>query len=315
MNTDAPVLSHEFQRLYCAASVFEEFSALHPVSFLRVLPFQARDLLLDTPPLLAAEAAHLANPNDTTRLAVLDAFAQCNLLSAVEVANLKPVIDVFGTDFFEFMGEVYANAGMFICALRWYREFIAELERRRPGTASDDEDVYANVGYCLYSLGLFPEAITWSKSCIGPCQTADTVNRVLINYEAQLLGGCVQGIERTGGRTRYTVNVNDPKQASHLAARIKEAMDTFAPFQEAYIAWANFDAPLPEIQPYNYPFQAERDAGCLPRHRLNLVFALCGQADALVDQSYEAQAKRFLFEAALLEPQAEFVRSRIEAIA
>jgi hypothetical protein len=33
-----------------------------------------------------------------------------------------------GADFFDLMGLVYASAGMYICALRWYREFIRELE-------------------------------------------------------------------------------------------------------------------------------------------------------------------------------------------
>src|SRR5258708_7527501 len=168
MTIEPPVLSGNFQRLYCGAAVFEGFSALHPVSFARVLPFQAQDPVVDDPRLLTAEAAHLANPNDVTRLAVVDAFGQSGLLSESDVVSLKPVIDCFDVDFFELMGEVYANAGMFICALRWHREFIAELEERRPNIASDSESVYASVGYCLHSLGLYPEAITWSKSCIGP---------------------------------------------------------------------------------------------------------------------------------------------------
>ena len=310
-----PILSADFQRLYCDASVFEWFSALHPISFSRVLPFQAQDAVAGNPRLLAAEAAHLAAPNDATRLAVLDAFGQCGLLPASDAASLKPVIDFFDADFFELMGEIYANSGMSICALRWHREFIAELEARRPNTASDSESVYASAGYCLYSLGLYPEAIAWSKCCIGPRQTADTVSRALIDYEAQLQGGCIQCIERVAPRTRYTVSAFDPAEANKLTPRLKLAMKSLAPFQETHIDWISSEASMPEIQPEGYPFQAERDAGTLTRHRMNLIFALCGQADALTARGHTAEAKRLLFEAALLEPQAEFVRDRLKAMA
>jgi|ERR1051326_379370 tetratricopeptide (TPR) repeat protein len=307
-------LSEDFQRLYCDDALFGAFCALHPISFTRVLPFQAEDPIMDNRGLLAAETRHLANPNEVTRLAVAEAFGQCGLLSASDVASLELVIDPFETDFFEFMGEVYANAGMFICALRWYREFIADLEAHRPNTASDSESVYASVGYCLYSLGLYPEAIAWSKSCIGPRQTADTVTRALINYEAQLQGGCVQAIERMSSRIRYTVSTFDPAQTVQLTPRLKLAITTLAPFQEVYIDWINADAPAPKIQPGDYPFQAERDGGALTRHRMNLIFALCAQADALTDRGYAAEAKQLLFEAALLEPEAGFVRDRLHGL-
>lgn len=315
MKTDMPVLSEDFQRLYCDPPVFDQFSALHPVSFTRVLPFQVQDMAADHAYLLAAEAAHLADPNDDTRSAVLDAFGRSELLSNAEVANVKSVVDFFGADFFEVMGEVYANAGMFICALRWHREYIMELEARQPGTSSDGESVYAGVGYCLYSLGLFPEAITWSKSCIGPNQTADTINRTLIDYEAQAQGGCIQGVERAAGRTRYLASTSDPDQMSQITSRVKDAMKTFAPFQAAHVDWVSINAPPLEINADGYPFRVERDAGALPRHRMNLIFALCGQADALIAQGRNAEAKRFLIEAALLEPQAEFIGNRLDSIA
>ena len=314
MNAEAPVLSEDFQRLYCDAKVFAGFSVLHPVDFTRVLPFQPEDPVADDPRLLAAEAALLANSNDATRLAVLDAFGRCDLLSAPDVAALKQVVDYFDADFFELMGEVYANAGMFICALRWHREFIAELEANRPNTASDSESVYASVGYCLYSLGMFPESIMWSRSCIGPRQTADAVSRALINYEAQLHGGCIQGIERVPPRARYTVSAFDPAQASQVTPRLKLAMEFFAPVQATLVNWISSETPAPEIEPEGYPFQAERDASGLTRHRMNLLFALCGQADALTARGYAAEAKRLLLEAALLEPQAEFVQDRLKAM-
>jgi hypothetical protein len=315
MKNDAPLLSEEFQRLYCDPLVIDQFSALHPANFTHILPFQSRDAVVDDPSLLAAEAAHLENPNNHTRLAVLDAFGQCGLLSNDEVANLKSVVDFFDADFFEVMGEIYANAGMFICALRWHREFIVELEARQPGTSSDGESVYAIAGYCLYSLGLFPEAITWSKSCIGPYQTADTINRTLIEYEAQAQGGCIQGIERAAGRTRYLASASDPDQMSQVTSRLKDAMETFGPFQPAYVDWVSVNAPALEINADGYPFRVERDAGALPRHRMNLIFALCGQADALIALGRNAEAKRFLIEAMFLEPQVEFIKNRINAIA
>jgi hypothetical protein len=63
-----------------------------------------------------------------------------------------------------------------------------------------------------------------------------------------------------------------------------------------------------------YPFKLELDNGCLPRHKMNLIFALCGHADDLLARGFGAEAKRLLLEAALLEPQAEFVQARIEAL-
>ena len=71
---------------------------------------------------------------------------------------------------------------------------------------------------------------------------------------------------------------------------------------------------MPEIQPEGYPFQAEHDVGTLTQHRMHLIFALCGQVDALTDRGYTAEAKRLLLEAALLEPQAEFIRDRFKAM-
>src|SRR5262249_23155806 len=157
MTNDRPTFSEAFQALYCNALPFERMSALHPVNMTRALPFQAHDPVADNPGLLSAETDHLVNQNNLTRLGVVKAFAQCNLLTDSDLATIRPVIDFFDADFFEFMGEIYANAGMFICALRWYREFISELELRRPQILSDNESVYASVGYCLYSLGLYPE--------------------------------------------------------------------------------------------------------------------------------------------------------------
>ena len=100
----------------------------------------------------------------------MDAYLRCGLLEKEEADNLKSVLDLFGFDFFDLMGLIYANAGMFICALRWYREFVAELETN-PRSGLDNESVYASVGYCRYALGLFAEAISWSKSCLPGSNT------------------------------------------------------------------------------------------------------------------------------------------------
>lgn len=286
MNTEPRVLSTDFQRLYCDADVFDSFSAWHPISFRRVLPFQAQDPVIDDPRLLAAEVSHLNSPSDITRRSVMEAFRQSGLLSEEDAAKLLPAVDYFGADFFELMGEVYESAGMFICALRWYREFITELETQKPNPNSvpDTGSVYASVGYCLYSLGLFEEAIAWSKPCIGPFQMVDTVCRELINYEAQLQGGCVRVVERATNRVRYTASAFDPAQAQQITPRLKLAMSAFAPFQESHVDWISSKRSTPEIASEGYPFQIERESGSLTRHRMNLLFATggsCGCADCL----------------------------------
>jgi len=310
----AQPLSDGFQRLYCDATVFEGFSAFHPISFSRVLPFQAQDPVMDDQRLIDAEVAHLASRNDDTRRDVVEAYRQCGLLADEDAANLKSVIDYFDANFFELMGEVYANAGMFICALRWYRECIAVLETPGPNPDLDGDGIYASVGYCLYGLGLFAEATAWTKSCIGPRPTADAVCEALIDYEAQLAGGRLLAIERATGRTRYTVSAFDPAQASQTFARLKPALSEVAPVKEIYIDWVSSEAPPPEIQPGGYPFKVERDGGDLPRHKMNLLFATCAQADALIGSGRTAEAKQLLLEAAILEPEAGFVRDRIKAL-
>jgi tetratricopeptide (TPR) repeat protein len=314
MNTGIQPLSDGFQRLYCDATVFEGFSAFHPISFSRVLPFQAQDPVGDDERLIGAEEAHMADRNDMTRREVIEAYSRCGLLPEEEAANLKSVIDYFDANFFELMGEVYANAGMFICALRWYRECIALLETQDPNPDLDNDTIHASVGYCLYVLGLFPEAMAWSKSCIGPRPTADAVCEALIDYEAQLVGGRLLAVERTGPRTRYTVSAFDPAQASQTSARLKPALSDFAPVKEIYINWVSSEAPAPEIQPGGYPFKVERDGGDLPRHKMNLLFATCGQADALIEKGRTAEAKGLLLEAAMLEPEAGFIRDRIKEL-
>ena len=313
MKNDMPTFSASFQQLYCDAAVFDPFSAFHPISLRRVLPFQAGDPVVDDPRLLDAERTHLAERNDETRRAVVDAYFNCGLLEAAEADNLKSVIDLFGLDFFDLMGLVYANAGMFICALRWYREFVAELETN-PRSGLESESIYASVGYCLYGLGLFAEAIAWSKSCIGPRPTGDAVSQALINYEAELAGGAVRGVECAAGRTRYIVSAFEEASTSQCTPRLKAALKALVPFQETYIAWVKPDAPVPEIEPDGYPFRVERDASSLPRHKMNLIFATCGQADALAGRGYAAEAKRLLYEAALVEPDAGMVWDRIKAL-
>src|SRR5512140_503272 len=95
--------------------------------------------------------------------------------------------------------------------------------------------------------------------------------RALINYEAQILGGAVRLIERSGPRIRYTVSTFDADRAIQSTPRLKSAMQAFAPFQDVYLDWISADSPLPEVQPGGYPFRAEFDAGTLARHKMNLI--------------------------------------------
>ncbi len=308
------MFSADFNRLYCDATVFASFSALHPISFRRVLPFQHQDEGVDDSHLLRAEEAHLAKQSDDTRRAVVDEYCRCGLLEETEADALGGVIDFFDADFFELMGLVYANAGRFRCALRWYRELIGRLETQNPSSCSDTESVYASVGYCLYSLWLFEEAVAWSKVCIGPRQMADAVCRALVDYEAELAGGAIRAVERSGPRVRYTASSFEPEQALGNTPRLKAAMKAFAPFQEIYLDWVSHDSPKPAIWPEGYPFRAEFDAGTLVRHKMNLVFGTCGLAGALVARGYQMEARRLLCEAMMIEPEAAIIQERLQAL-
>ena len=316
MNTSSEPFSDAFQRLYCDPAVFATFSTFHPISFSRVLPFQPEDRVIDDAWVLGAETAHLADPNDLTRQQVTEAYARAGLLPETEAADLISVIDFFGPDFFELMGMLYANAGMFICALRWYREYLQIQEARPPeeGSGAEHEGAYASVGYSLYALGLFEEAIAWSKSCLGSQAIADVVCRALIEYEAQLQGGALRAVERAAGRTRFTIGASDPAQASQSSPRLKQAMKAVIPHGEFYLDWVRLDTPAPEIRPGDYPFRVERDAGERTRHKLNLIFATCARADDLVERGFSAEAKRLLGEAALWEPDAGCIQERLKSI-
>jgi hypothetical protein len=314
LEAEASSLSGEFSRLYCDPAVFAGFSAFHPISFGRVLPFHSQDLILDDRNLLEAEERHLAEGNTRTRTAVVDALLNCGLLEYAEATHVRTAIDFFDADFFELMGLVYANAGMFKCALRWYRERIQGLETQSPNSRSDEESVYASAGYCLYALGLFEEAIAWSKSCIGPRQVAEVVCEELIAYEVEPCGGIIRSIERSGPRVRYTISSNDPANDGGSIPRLKTAMKTFAPFQDVYLDWGNHNLATPELPSDGYPFRVEFDAGSLARHKMNLIFASCWQADALIERGFKAEAKRVLCEAALVEPRAEMIAERLQAL-
>ncbi len=307
-------LSEGFQRLYCDPALFEIISTWHPISLKRALPFRPGDSVADDPSLIEAELALLADKNDATRRAVIDAYARGGLLSETDAASVISVLDFFGADFFDLMGLVYANAGIYACALRWYREHIVELETQDPEACSDTKSVYASVGYCLYALGMFEEAIAWTKSCIGPALTADLTGRALVEYEAQQAGGTLRAIERSsGGRTRITIAVPDPAVASQISPRLKVGLESLASFQEVYLSWVSDAEPSPSIQE-GYPFRVELDGSNFLRHKMNLLFALCGAADALIAKGCTAEAWRLLSEADALEPRAAFIQERIEAL-
>lgn len=305
--------SDAFQSLYCDPAIFDSFSAWHPINLNRTLPFQPQDAVVDDPQLLGAELAHLANQNDDTRRAVIDAYVRCGLLPEADAVNAKSVIDFFGSEFFNLMGLVYANVGIYICALRWYREFIARIEMPKSGEQGDAESVYASVGYCLYSLGMFEEAIAWTKSCAGPLLDADTACRALINQEAQKVGGTLWAIERATNRARYTISGPVPPNVGPICDRLKLESKKIAPFQDFYFDWISNAAPSQPIQE-GYPFFLERGTTHFLRHKMNLLFSLCAAADTLIANGSSAEGRQFLTEAATLEPNAQFIQERIQAL-
>jgi hypothetical protein len=314
MNPETSRLSIGFERLYCERGPFNAFSKFHPISFRRVLPFGACDKFMDDPRVIYAEDAHLTEPCEQTRRAVVDAYCRCGLLQESEAQNMKTAIDFFDHDFFEFMGLVYANAGMFKCALRWQGELIAHLETACPDSCSDAGGVYASVGYCLLSLGLFEEAIAWTKSCMGPRPISESICQALISYEAEPTGGAIRMVERVGPRTRFTVGSYDLERLRDVLPRLKAALKERAPFHEVHIDMVSAETSKPEAQIGGYPFRPEFDGGSVIRHKMNLIIATCGQADALVERGYFAEAGRLLSEAAMLEPQADVVTDRLKAL-
>ena len=159
---------------------------------------------------------------------------------------------------------------------------------------------------------MYEEAIAWTKACIGPLAMADMVGRALVGYEAQKAGGSLGAVERSTNRTRYTISAPDPGNAREIATHLKEGIQAFTPFQEVYIDWI---ASMPESGTQEgYPFRIDRECSSFIRHKMNLLFATCGQADALIAKGYKSEARRLLFEAAMLEPNADFIQERIEAI-
>src|SRR5258706_11764527 len=136
--------SEDFRRLYCDAAIFDPFSAFHPISFRRVLPYPLEETVVDDPHLIGAEDALLAQNSDESRLRVVEEYLRCGLLAEADAIAVRASIDTADNDLFELMGDAYANAGMFRCALRWHREMIRELEARPANSRPDAESVYAS---------------------------------------------------------------------------------------------------------------------------------------------------------------------------
>ncbi len=304
--------------MYCDATVFESFSVFHPINIKRILPFQSGDPFIDDTRLIEAETAFLTNQNDDSRRAVVDAYAACGLLSEEDAANLRPVVDFYDAqyapEFFDLMGLVYANAGMHTCALRWYREHIAVLETQNSPSRSDDESVHASVGYSLYSLGMFDEAIAWTKSCIGPQAMAEVAARALLDYEIRKAGGGTFGLERSAGRARYTIWAPDPGNVPQIVQQLKAAIQALGSVREVYIDWIVPTNTVPPQIQEGYPFRWERECSSFIRHKMNLLFATAGRVDALLADGCIPEARRLLNEAALLEPNAGFIQERIKAL-
>jgi len=244
---------------------------------------------------------------------VIDAYVRCGLLPEADAANVKSVIDFYNAEFFNLMRLVCANAGMYICALRWYREYITRIEAHETGESCDSESVYASVGYCLYSLGMFEEAIAWTKSCAGPYLAMDIKCRAFIEREAQQVGGTLWAIERATNRVRYAISGPVPDNVGSICDRLKIEIKKIAPLHESFFCWVNNPAPPLPIQE-GYPFFPERGSCPFLRHKMNLLFSLCGAADALIASGCIPEAQGLLSEAALLEPNADFIQERIQAL-
>jgi hypothetical protein len=129
-----------------------------------------------------------------------------------------------------------------------------------------------------------------------------------------MAGGNIRSVERASSRTRYTVSALDPAQAIQATPQLKAAIKEFAPFQDVYIDWVRDDSPAPVPQLDDYPFAIELDASSLPRHKMNLIFATCAWADALIEKGYTAEAKKLLSEALMVEPRAGIVVERLNAL-
>src|SRR6266567_8861989 len=106
------LLSDDFRRLYCDPAIFDPFSAFHPISFRRLLPFPSEETVVDDPQLICAEEAQLAQNNDESRLRVIEEYLRCGLLAEGDAINVRASVDSADSDLFELMGDLYANAGI-----------------------------------------------------------------------------------------------------------------------------------------------------------------------------------------------------------
>ena len=129
-----------------------------------------------------------------------------------------------------------------------------------------------------------------------------------------MAGGCIVAIERSASRTRYTASAMDAARAIQITPQLKSAIKGFVPYQDTYLDWVTQESPQPDVQTDGYPFRIELDGSSLPRHKMNLIFATCCQADALVQRGFTPEARRLLTEAAMLEPNAGIVLERLRAL-
>src|SRR5438874_2551861 len=97
------LLSDDFRRLYCDPATFDSFSAFHPISFRRLLPYPAEERVVDDPQLICAEAAQLAQNSDKSRLGLVEEYLRCGLLAEGDAINVRVSIDLADSGLFELM--------------------------------------------------------------------------------------------------------------------------------------------------------------------------------------------------------------------
>lgn len=312
-----PLFSPDFTQIYCDDKSFRSFSYLHPINLGGVLPFKKKDRILDEPSVVRAEVDLLENPSNDTRAKVISAYTSENFLDDATAKGLLEFIDFFDTDFYELIGELYSNAGMFRCALRWYHEYIRQTETTE-NTASDLDAAYASVGYCLYSLGLYSECIAWTKSCMGAWPFFDSIAKAVLRTHFGIREKVEVKTERAWNSTLWTVRgrfkPSELERFSVRAERIAEFLQTVIPRHRVRVnVEDNYPGPFTS-ESHGYPFNPHFDGNPSSRHKMNFLISSFSFAEVLVANGQTAEATGLLREALEIEPEAVFVRKKLETL-